>query len=144
MRGYLLIVVLRADNAPVPLGHGLETVREILLGEECLLILGDLVEVLLTRLDHLRNVLEAVTCADLILRQRSRTFVRVRLTDVETATIRVGGRGYPVRTEEVITMVVSVNLFFLFERTANGLDTRRITSYCHKISAFAEGIRRMR
>ena len=129
----LFLVVLLTTHIPEVGLHGLLAVREVLLGEEGGLVLGDLGQVFLTLDDHLSNGFEAETDCTLVVRERSGTVVAVFACDIDTNAVRVLRRCYAVRTDEVGSVLVAGFLDRFGHRATNVLNTVCIFYQCHNI-----------
>ena len=130
-----LIVLLTADF-PVPCEHGLFAVGLVLLRGEGDLVVGDLREILLTRLDHRGYRGEA--CSDLQLFRAERRGALLRGTEVQTVTLVVGRCRYAVGSQEHLLARVLSALTGFCQCAGYMIDSGRISYICHSCSAFAD------
>ena len=125
----MLLIPLRAADAPIPLFHGLCAVRLVLLSDEGLLVGRDLREVMTALLNHRCNADEAV--ADLVLTLGQRRGAFHRYTEVQTVALVRGGRSGSVRREQhLLAGVLSVFLGF-GQSAGNVVNTGGIGYTCH-------------
>ena len=121
----LLVVGLSFDFPEVGL-HGLATTRFVLLREEGCAVSCDLREVFGAGVNRGGDGTEAQTSGNALLRLADVLAVGVTLADVETRAIRIRGRGVAVRTDEVITVTVTIYFLRFCQGALYELNTRRI------------------
>ena len=118
------LIVLSPADLPVVRLHGFCAIGVVLLGEEVLLVGGDLHEVGFAGLDHAGYHHELRTVLELFVRQWGGTLVAIRIEGVQTLTIGVSGRGGAVGGNEIVAVVVTILFFRSFQGSADGLNTR--------------------
>ena len=134
----VLVVLVTADFPIIGL-EGLLAAREVLLGDEGLLVGSDLGEVAFTLLNHRRYGRETQTCCCLIRRDRRGTFVTVCIEGVDALTVGVLGRCTAVRHHHVVAVVVTVHFLRSFHCALDILDScGAYFCFCHSRSAFAD------
>ena len=98
-------------EAPEIRFHRFLAIRLILLGEEGLLVGGDLREIFRTCINCRCDSSEAVAACHLVSRYRSRTLVAVGIEGVQTLAVGVLRRSTAVGCHQIITVIVTVLLF---------------------------------
>ena len=125
------LIVLRPAHFPVPCEHGLFAVRLVLLRCESDLVVGDLREILLTRLDHRGYRGEA--CADLQLLRTQRRGALLRGTEVQTVTVVVGRCRYAVGSQEHLLAAVLSALAGFCQCAGYMINSGGISYICHVV-----------
>ena len=110
---------------------GLFATGGVLLLEEGLAILSDLREILDTLVDSCLNLGEASARCEAALRLADVYTVGVSLTDVQTRAVGVFGGCGAVRTDQVITVVVTIYFLRFCQGALYVLNTRRISNFSH-------------
>ena len=113
----VLLIIFSTTDLPEVLAHGFATIGAVHLLLEVDLVLGHVAQVVLTRFDHTGYGLEAGTCLQLVRSERRGAVVGVRLADVQTGTVRIGGRSGAVSTRQIRSAGVTVLYFRLCQRT---------------------------
>ena len=125
----VLLIPFSTTNFPVVRLHGFCAIRVVLLGSEVRLIGGELGEIGLACLDHLRDCGEAVTDLDLALRERAVAFHRS--TEVQAVTLRVGGRSGTVRREQHLLAAVLTALTGFCQCAGHMINSGTVRYTCH-------------
>ncbi len=129
----MLSIVRIAFDHPVPCLHGLLTTGEILLRKEGLLVSGDLGQIFLALIHHLRHRREADACEQLILRRGCCAFGF--LAEVEAVTLVTLRGGYAVRTQQHFGTAVLTILTGFTQCTGYTINTGAPFYMCHVMSA---------
>ena len=129
----MLGVVLVTADLPVVCFHGLLATGKVLLNHEVDLVLGDLRQILLALVHHLRYRREAHTCKQLVL-GRTRATLGF-LAEVQPVTVGVLGGRYAVGAEEHFGTAM-LSAFTRFTQCAgNRINTGAPFYFCHFVSA---------
>ena len=129
----VLGVVRVAAYFPEVSFHGLFATGGVLLLEEGLAILSDLREVFDALVDSCLYLGEASARCEAALRLADVYTVGVSLADVETRAVGVLGSCGAVRTDQVITVAVTILLFRFCQGALYELNTRRISYFAHNV-----------
>ena len=112
---------------------GLFATGGVLLLEEGLAILSDLREILDTLVDSCLNLGEASARCEAARRHADVHTVGVSLADVETRAVGVLGGCGAVRTDQVITVTVTIYFLRFCQGALYELNTRRISNFSHNV-----------
>ena len=117
----VLLIILCAADLPVVRLHGFCAIGVVLLGEEVLLVGGDLHEVGFAGLDHAGYHHELRTVLELTLRERRGTFLRS--AQVQAVALVRGRRCYAVGSQEHLLARVLTRLAGLGQSAGNVVNT---------------------
>ena len=129
------LVVFSTTNFPIIGLHGFCTIGVVLLEAEVRLVGGELRQVRLARLDHLRYRGEAVTDLDLTLTQRAVAFHRG--TQVNAVTVFGGRCSGSVGREQHLLAAVLTTLTRFGQCAGYMINSGGINYFCHFV-AWAE------
>ena len=127
----VLGVILLAADVPEVRFHGLFATGGVLLLEEGCAVGCDLREVFDALVDSCLYLGEARARCEAALRLADVLTVGVGLADVETRAVGVGGGCRAVRTDQVITVAVTIYFLRFCQGALYELNTRRINDFSH-------------
>ena len=130
----LCIVRVAADLPEVRL-EGLLAERRVLLRQERCLVGTQRAQVLRAERYCLRYRLEAYADQRFVRARRSGAFVRIRLADIQSLTIRVRSRCHAVGTDQVRAVVVTFCFLRFCQCSGYRINTGRKSCYCHSLLA---------
>ena len=125
----VLLIIFSTTNFPIIGLHGFCAIGVVLLGEEVLLVGGDLHEVGFAGLDHAGYHHELRAVLELTLRERRSTFYR--LAEIQTVALVGGGRSYAVGSQEHLLAGVLTRLAGFGQSAGNVVNTGGIGYTCH-------------
>ena len=131
----LLCIVSGQLQAPEVAFHRLLAARLVLLLAVRDLVRRDLREVFLAESDVACYSGEADTQVGFVALQRRSALVGFCLTEVETVAVLAGGFCDTVGTDDVVATGVTIFLLGFSQCSADGVNTRRPSYFCHSLLA---------
>ena len=135
----VLLIIFSTTNFPVIGLHGFCAIGVVLLGEEVLLVGGDLHEVGFAGLDHAGYHHELRTVLELTLTQRRSTFHRG--TEVQTVALVRGRCSGSVRREQHLLAAVLTALTGFCQCAGHMINSGGISYRCHSCELWLRTIR---